>query len=130
MELVDFYLDRVVSETDIRKTIAHVLGIQEIQVQVVDDAEELNQAYEIRLKRTIYGGQFPLRIEPWYGKASSLDMDAVLQKTCELLEARCLAPDNSQNPYAYILYCPGQSPQKKFVDVKALDERGELMVTE
>jgi hypothetical protein len=122
----DVILEKPVDDAAFRHALASSLEIPEDRIVVIDDVgqyPEPSVADVVCLTSTV-SGEFS-RLVSIQAKTCSLPQHTLLdfmRKFCELLDTRCLVPDQGPNPYCMWLLVPGEAPRQVGLDPVALDE--------
>lgn len=122
----DLVLEKNVDDASLRRALASCLNVPEDRVAVIDDVgqyPEPSLADVVGVTSRV-SGEFS-RLVSIQSKTLELPYDrllAPLQRLCEVLGTRCLAPDDGSDPYVMWLLAPGDHPKLVGVDPVSLDE--------
>jgi hypothetical protein len=128
----EILLDRMASAPELRRAIrAAGLARSDAAVNVVDSMETVDRPHGVSVvcELTVRGGKFPLQISVYLYEDAPGDAVATLAKFVQSVGCRCLVPAESEDPYQMLLLAPGKSPELVDLDVAALDEREEYLLS-
>lgn len=130
-ELMDILFERMLSDTEIQRTVAFVLKSEQEEVVVVSDFEDLpNKPYMAVCLVGWKGGEFPQYVSVYlWNLASSVISDIELGRAfAGHLSGSCLVSDDSVNPYTMLLISPDGHVRRVALRVSNLDEHDESWI--
>jgi hypothetical protein len=134
MNFPNLYLERSVTDEEIRRAVACVFAVGQDDVSMYSAYEELARDVDptarVQVERLPIGGEFPIRV----GISVSSDLAeetadgaTLLAQLCEALGSRgVIADESSDNPYAFTLLTPDGAALPIDVDAERVDH-GEIV---
>jgi len=128
----EFLVDRNLTENEIANAIAQLFLIPLKDVLVVDDIVETDVSDQVRVlcERMSVEGDFSIRLSIYLRDSNLEQSNSTLKigQFCELLNCQCLVPDESVNPYQWLLVQSSENWKLVYLNPKALDENEEYII--